>query len=222
MNPCEGLTEVFRPKVSLPAGERSTARAMRNLRKGQGAGGLGGMSETHPKEIELACFEDGEASTGVAEHLRWCARCRSVVADYRWLQGEVTATLALAADSVPVPRPKWWAVCESLSLGERRRAGRRRASALASLALVFSLILSAPGFLGAAVVAQAVPADVVLAPAPVTLSRVGATSTVDTGIGVDGPMVTPTPTILRGDGAFPAPAVPPLPFPTRPTPSLGI
>ena len=76
------------------------------------------MSETHPKEIELARFEDGEASTGVAEHLRWCARCRSVVADYRWLQGEVTATLALAADSVPVPRPKWWAVCESLSLGE--------------------------------------------------------------------------------------------------------
>ena len=194
---------------------------------GKGAGGLGEMSETHPKEIELARFGDGEASTGVTEHLRWCARCRSVVADYRWLQGEVTATLALAADSVPVPRPKWWAVCESLSLGERRRAGRRRASALASLALVFSLILSAPGFLGAAVVAQAVSVDVVMAPAPITLSRVGATSTVDTGIGVDagpGPMVTPTPTILRGDGAPSAPsapAIPPLLFPTRPTPSLN-
>jgi len=174
------------------------------------------MSETHPKEIELARFEDGEASTGVAEHLRWCARCRSVVADYRWLQGEVAATLALAADSVPVPRPKWWAVCESLSLGERRRAGRRRASALASLALVFSLILSAPGFLGAAVVASV---DEVMAPAPVTLSRVGATSTVDTGMGVDGPMVTPTPAVLRGDGAPSAPAIPPLPFPTRPTPA---
>ena len=191
---------------------------------GKGAGGLGEMSETHPKEIELARLEDGEASTGVTEHLRWCARCRSVVADYRWLQGEVTATLALAADLVPVPRPKWWVVCEDLSLGERRRAGRRRASALASLALVFSLILSAPGFLGAAVVAQAVPSDVRMAPAPVTLSRVGATSTVDTGIGLDagpGPMVTPTPTILRGDGAPYAPAVPPLPFPTRPTPPLN-
>ena len=182
------------------------------------------MSETHPKEIELARFEDGEASAEVTEHLRWCARCRSAVADYRWLQGEVTATLALAADLVPVPRPKWWAVCESLSLGERRRAGRRRASALASLALVFSLILSAPGFLGAAVVAQAVPADVVMAPAPVTLSRVGATSTVDTDVDVDtgpGPMVTPTPTILRIDGASSAPAIPLLPPPTRPTPSLN-
>ncbi|MDY6878128.1 MAG: hypothetical protein SWK90_18250 [Chloroflexota bacterium] len=176
------------------------------------------MNKIHPGEIELARFEEGEASADVAEHLHWCARCRSGVADYRWLQGEVAATLALAADRVPLPRPRWWAVCESLATGQRRRVVRQRASVLASLALAFLLILSAPGLLGTTIVAQAVPADVQVAPVPVALSRVGATSTVDVGAG---PLATPTPAILWGDGASPAPAVPLLPPPTRPTPSLN-
>jgi hypothetical protein len=85
----------------------------------------------HPREIELARFSDEETGAEVADHLRWCARCRSDVADYRWLQGEVTATLSAAADGVPVPRSRWWAVREALSVSERRQVAGGRVSALA-------------------------------------------------------------------------------------------
>jgi len=105
------------------------------------------MSEIHPREIELARFGDGEASTGIAEHLHWCAHCRSVVADYRWLQGEIAATLALAADAVPVPRPKWLAVQGHLFARQRRQIAGWRASALVSVMLVVCLMLSAPNLL---------------------------------------------------------------------------
>jgi len=97
------------------------------------------MREMHPREIELARFSDEEAGAEadgrhpVADHLRWCARCRSDVADYRWLQGEVTTALLAAADGVNVPRSRWWAVREAVSASERRQVAGGRVSALASV-----------------------------------------------------------------------------------------
>jgi len=105
------------------------------------------MSEIHPREIDLARFGDGEVSAGIAEHLRWCAHCRSVVADYRWLQGELAATLALAANTVPVPSPKWLAVQGYLFADQRRQTAGWRASALISVMLVACFLLSAPNLL---------------------------------------------------------------------------
>jgi len=126
------------------------------------------MSEMHPGENELARFGDGEAGAGVAEHLRWCAHCRSVVADYRWLQGEIAATLALAADAAPVPRPKWWAVQERVFASQRRRVVGQRVPAVASVVLAICLMLSISPVLGTAVVARTSPPGPMVAPAPVT------------------------------------------------------
>ena len=126
------------------------------------------MSEIHPRETELARFSDKEAGAAVAEHLRWCARCRGVVADYRWLQGEITSTLAVAADTVAVPRPKWWVVQERMSAGQRRQMMGWRASAFASVALMVCFMLFAPNFLGPAVVAQTPQPEMVMGRAPVT------------------------------------------------------
>ena len=84
------------------------------------------MGEMHVREIDLAQLSqsDGnelqEVDTRRVEHLRWCAHCRSIMADHRWLQEEVTATLAVAANALPVPRSKWWAVREALSAHQRR------------------------------------------------------------------------------------------------------
>ena len=77
------------------------------------------MREIHPSEADLACLSellndsdlDGEVPNAeMIEHLRWCTDCRSVVADHHWLRKKVTTTLAIAADAVSVPRPKWWVV----------------------------------------------------------------------------------------------------------------
>jgi len=134
---------------------------------GKGAGGLGKVGEVHLRETELARFDEGEAGVGVAKHLRWCARCRSIVADYRWLQQEIAATLALAAHAVPVPRPKWRAVRERMIVS-RRHQMRWYASAAASVMLTVCLVLFVPNFLGLAVVAQMPQPEAVMPPAPVT------------------------------------------------------
>jgi hypothetical protein len=162
------------------------------------------MTDIHPGETELARFSDGAAGAGVAEHVRWCARCRSVVADYAWLGGEIGATLAAAADAVPVPRPRWWAVQEHLLAGQRRVAGWR-ASALASVMLAFCLMLSLSPVLGPAAVARTLLPEAATAPAPETAAVPGASLV---------PLATPTPAIADGQ-ATPAPtpafALPPTP-----------
>jgi len=132
-----------------------------------GEGGVK-MSEVHPREAELIRFGDGEASTDVAEHLRWCAHCRSVVADYRWLQREIVTTLAAAADAVPVPRSKWWAVQEVLFATQQRLVVGWRVSAVASVVLAVCLMLSLSPVLGVAVAARTLPPAPMIAPAPAT------------------------------------------------------
>jgi len=127
------------------------------------------MNEIHPAEKELG----GEASTSVTEHLRWCARCRGIVADYDWLQGEIEATLVAAADAVPIPRPKWWAVQELKFASQRRRIVGGRISAVASVVLTVCLMLSISPVLGTTVVAQILSPEPVVALAPVAAAISG-------------------------------------------------
>jgi len=163
------------------------------------------MNEIHPRETELACLSEGEAGVGVAEHLRWCARCRSVVADYRWLQGEIGATLAAAADAVPVPRPKWWVVQERMFASQRRRVAGWRVSTVTSVVLAVCLMLSLSPVLGVAVVARTSPPKPMVAPAPVTAVASGEPRA---------SMATPTP-VISCEEATPSPTpvfmLPPTP-----------
>jgi hypothetical protein len=131
------------------------------------------MRGIHPSKVELAWLSDldNDQALGaeVADHLRWCADCRSMVADHRWLQEEITTTLMVAADTVPLPRPKWWAVQETLLARQQRQAASWRGSAVASIVLAVCLILSASPVLGtAAILAQTVQMspDAVIATAP--------------------------------------------------------
>jgi hypothetical protein len=166
------------------------------------------MNKVHPNETELARWGDGGKSADVAAHVRWCARCRSGVADYRWLAGEIGATLTAAADAVDVPRPRWRALKGRLIVDQRRRVAGWRASAVASVVLAACLMLSlSPTLLRTAVAARMVPVplEAMVVPAPVTASVSGTHSA---------PGVTPTPMVSRAE-ATPAPtpgfSLPPTP-----------
>jgi hypothetical protein len=163
------------------------------------------MSEVHPKETELARFSDEQPSASVADHLRWCARCRSGVADYQWLGGEIEATLKAAADEVPVPRPRWWAVQARLRAGQQRRAAGWRASAFASIALVISFVLCVPNVACPVVAAPVPPPKAATVPPSVTAFVSGAHRVA---------LATPTPAIPQGGEKpllTPAFALPPTP-----------
>jgi hypothetical protein len=144
------------------------------------------MRERHPSEVELARWGDAqEADAGLVEHLRWCAHCRSIASEYRWLQEEVIAILADAADAAPAPRPRWWAVQESLSASRRRQIAGWRLSAIASVVLSLSLMLSAAPALDTAIVmaqtARILSPEAAMATAPLT-----------------GAAATPTPVVYPG------------------------
>jgi hypothetical protein len=96
----------------------------------------------HPKETDLARLADLNGEAGEGEHLDWCSQCRSRVADYRWLQGEIASALSAVAAAVPVPRPAWWAVEERLLAAQRRANTGRRATAVATVVLTAGLLLS--------------------------------------------------------------------------------
>ena len=169
------------------------------------------MGEIHPSEFELTWLSDSETDGDgeVAEHLHWCTCCRSVVADYRWLQEEVTATLVAVADSVPVPGPEWWAVQERIFANQRRQVAGWRASAVASVVLAVCLMLSvslSPVF-GTAALAQTASPEVIVAIAP------AADSSVVSG-GRLASVATPTPSVCEvGQEVTPPPAfvLPPTP-----------
>jgi hypothetical protein len=177
------------------------------------------MNEVHLRETELARLsEESEEEVGVsvAEHLRWCARCRSGVADYRWLQGEIVAALSAAADAVAVPRSRWWAVQEALSAGQRRQAAGWRASAVASVVLAVCLMLSLSPILGTAAMAHAARTAVpepVIAPAPVTAVVSGGHFSGECLAS----MATPTPVVSCGEATpLPTPALMLPPTPPEP------
>ena len=133
-----------------------------------------GKQLVHPEEMELACWADGnEAASGqMGAHMRRCAQCRSAVADYRWLQGELGTTLAAVAGAVPLPRPKWWAVQGRL-LASRRQAARWRVSAVSGLVLAVCLMLALSPVWGSAAAAQTLLPQVRVARVPVTAPASG-------------------------------------------------
>jgi hypothetical protein len=119
------------------------------------------MYSAHPDESALARLAEADDGTALAsaataemlEHLRWCARCRTRVADYRWLQDEIVGALGSTADAVCVPHPRWWAVREELIAKTRQQSTASRVSALASAMLAVCLIffrplISVPSLLG--------------------------------------------------------------------------
>ncbi len=160
----------------------------------------------HPQEIELSRVgADDNEDEQIDEHLRWCARCRSVVIDYRWLQGEVTSALRTEAEAVVVPGPKWWEVQRRLLADQRRRAVSRLVSASAGAALtVASMLAFSFGGVGAGAMAQTLPPEPVVAPAPATVPMRVVTS----------PKFTPTaPCTEAGPSPTPAFVLPPTPPP---------
>ena len=165
------------------------------------------MSEGHPGEAELARFGEGDKSAELEDHLRWCVRCRSVVADYRWLGEEVGASLGAAAGAVEVPRPRWWAVQERLSASERRQARRLRVPAVASVVLAFCLMLALSPVVGAAVTARTLPPEAMVAPVPFTaIVSHGLGSAVTATPAISSEAATPLPT-----PGFVLPPTPPEP-----------
>jgi hypothetical protein len=198
------------------------------------------MSDTnrrHPREVELARFGAGEPGADVAEHLRWCARCRSVVADYRWLQEEVEATLVEVAGAVDVPRSKWWAVQAQVCGDRFNGVLNGRASAVVSVVAACCMMLCVSPALRPSVAAHTAPPAPVTAPLPVAAlvsdvsnasgeaNRPGGPPSVDTADIGSRPswphlsgasvVVTPTPEIPRERVPLvrtPAPMLPPTPL----------
>jgi len=97
----------------------------------------------HPTELELARAAAGDRCEDLVEHLRWCPRCRTTVADYGWLQGEMARTLAAEAERAPVSEPDWVGLRARLQSPRPMGAVGRRAAAL-SLAAVVGLVLIVP------------------------------------------------------------------------------
>ena len=163
------------------------------------------MQKIHPSEFDLAWLGDLDAENDLckkipdaemAEHLRWCADCRSVVADHHWLQENITTMLAIAVDTVPVPQPKWWAVQEGLLSRRQRLAASWQGSTIASVVLAVCLMLSLSPVLGsAAMMAQTSPMAVI-ATAPDIGSHAVLTSlaTPTPAISCQVEKVTPSPT----------------------------
>jgi len=129
------------------------------------------MSEEHPLEIELSRFSESKDDEGVGTHVQGCSRCRRILVEYGWLEGEVASVLEAKAREVPVPRTSWQAVREGLGRAERRRE-RGQLLVVAGAALMACLMLVAPLGLGGKVEAQGAPGPaVVTAPAPATVDH---------------------------------------------------
>ena len=182
--------------------------------------------ELHPRAIDLAWLSelDGGADGAegeMAEHLRWCGHCRSAVADHRWLQDEVTATLATAAGAVSVPRPRWWDVQELVLANQRRQARGWWMSAIASVVSAVCLMLAVspmfgpmfgPVFGTAVVASQTAP--------PVAASVAAAIATApDVSLSTASfPPATPTPVVFdeARDPSSPTPVLLLPPTPAQP------
>jgi predicted anti-sigma-YlaC factor YlaD len=162
------------------------------------------MSEIHLQETELASGE----SKSVTEHLRWCSQCRSAAAEYHWLQERIEDTLAVTANAVSVPHPKWRVVKRRMVAGQKRQITGWRASATAGIALVFCAILSLSSIVGVTVAVQTSFPEAVMTPASVTaiISDAHKAS-----------VATPTPVASREGIESPSTlTLPPLPTPPEP------
>ena len=141
------------------------------------------MTEGHPLEIELARFGELNDREELERHLQRCSRCRRALAEYDWVEGEVTSTLEAEADAVPVPPPNWHTVRERVGDAERRKRGQRLVVA-AGAALVVCLMVGAPSILGRRAQTQAMSTSrVVAAPGPVSVERAVTSTTARTARG---------------------------------------
>jgi predicted anti-sigma-YlaC factor YlaD len=175
------------------------------------------MSGIHLQETKLACVgsaePDADASAlsgeSVTEHLRWCSQCRSVAAEYHWLRERIEDTLAVTANAVSVPRPKWRVVKRRMAAGQKRQITGWRASATAGVALAFCAILSLSSIAGVTAAVQTSFPEAVMTPVSVTVII----SDVHTASGA-----TPTPIASREGIESPSSTLtlPPLPTPPEP------
>jgi hypothetical protein len=165
-------------------------------------------NEVHLGEMELACSK-GEFEASFADHLRWCAQCRSLAAEYRWLGEQLTDALASVSEVVPVARPKWRAVKRRIVVGRQRRRAGWRVSAIASVALAICMLLSISSVVGATVAAQLTSPEAVVTPA----AAVTAVASEDPATS----QATSTPIVPREGVDTPsAPLLVPIPTPSTP------
>ena len=166
------------------------------------------MNEVHLQEIELACSRE-ELEADSADHLRWCAQCRSLAAEYRWLDEQLIDALASASEVVPIARPGWRAVKRRIVAGHQRRVAGWRVSAIASVALAICMLLSISSVVGATVAAQLTSPEAVVTP----ISAVTAVASEDTATS----WATSTPIVPHAGAETPsAPSLAPIPTPSAP------
>ena len=129
------------------------------------------MREWHPTDYELVQLSGGSPTCEDLEHVRSCARCRSVVSEYDWLEGALGETLNSFAREIPVRRSEWWQVQNRLVERRRRQSIRIQMSALTSAAMVVCLLLCAPVLTKPAVAAQALEPEPALRPTPIVVPK---------------------------------------------------
>jgi hypothetical protein len=168
------------------------------------------MIEWHPTDFQLASLSDEGASSGGRKHIRSCARCRSAVADYEWLEAELAATLETAAKRARSPRATWWELQNRLNESRHLQVVRLRASAVLSAAMTVCLLLCAPSLIKPAAAAQAPRPAVSVRPTPIAIA--------ESTEGVDGSLSSRTSTLLTALGTAQQSSVAPslVPLPTPP------
>jgi hypothetical protein len=173
----------------------------------------------------LAETDNEAADAAMLEHLRWCARCRTLVADYGWLQDEIAGALGSAADTVRVPRPRWWAVHNELIIGQRKQNTVGRVSAIASAVLAVCLmffrpLIPVPSLLGGTGMSQA--ASMLMVSYPEAVIATAPTAAVSSSTLSGSTLVaTPTPSLVSSGQtekttSQPTPACMQLPTPPQP------
>jgi hypothetical protein len=167
------------------------------------------MRECHPTDGELARLSDKRTGGGVSEHVRSCARCRRVLADYDWLQGELAETLAGVADTVPVRRSAWPELQDKILDSKRRQSVRMHVSAMTSAAMAICLLLYVPAFIRPSAAGQALQPKPSVRPTPIVVTE-------PTGDGSRSPSSGTSATWIafrQAPRSSAAPALAPLPTP---------
>jgi hypothetical protein len=129
------------------------------------------MREWHPRDSKLAGLTGESIDDRILEHVRCCARCRSVVADYDWLQEELAGTLTGVVSDGPVPRSAYWELQDRLLESSRRQSVRIQLSAVVRAAMVVCVLLCVPGFMRPAAAAQALQPEASLRPTPMVVAE---------------------------------------------------
>jgi hypothetical protein len=146
---------------------------------------------------------------GVSEHVRSCARCRRVLADYDWLQGELAETLAGVADTVPLRRSAWRELQDKMFDSRRRQSVRMHISAMTSAAMAICLLLCVPGFLRPSAVAQLLQPGPSVRPTPIVATEPTGDGSRSLSSGTSAAWIVSR----EASRSWPDPALAPLPTP---------